>query len=71
MDISILRIFIRFSTLIFLGISIFTKEWFYLTNFKDSILIKIGVLKYCHENDCFSYSGKISNYFYIYKLYLY
>lgn len=63
LDISIFRFFIRFFALVFLLSSLFTKEWFCLTKFKESIMIKIGIFKYCNEEECFRYEENFCKYF--------
>lgn len=63
LDISLFRIFIRIFTLVFLISSLFIKEWFCLTKLKESIMIKIGVFKYCNEDECFPYRENFSKYF--------
>lgn len=66
-DISRFRLLVRFTTFLFLFSSLFTKEWFCLTKIKESIMIRIGIFRYCNEEECFKYEENYSKYLYIIK----
>lgn len=61
-DFSKFRLFIRFTSLAFFISSIFVNEWFCLAKNNESILVKIGILKYCNEGNCYSYKLNHCNY---------
>lgn len=54
-EISFFRLLIRSLSLFFLFSSTFTKDWFIIANIKNSILVKIGIFRYCNDLECFTY----------------
>lgn len=62
MDTSFIRLLIRTLTFMFLLSSFFTTEWFGLTKYNNSFLVKIGIFKYCNEEKCFPYEKNNGKY---------
>lgn len=63
LNVSSFRLFIRITSFAILISSLFTKEWFCLSKVTDSLLIKVGLFRYCDEDQCFSFPETSSKYF--------